>query len=149
MSILRPLVPRVVRWRGVTNQRVVRLSDYPAAAPPQCNNNMQQVVRWRWRSLTGRPAQRPSQWQPWASIRQSSAPGSNSFLSNQIPFLIHNGTFGLLNCIGCEIEWTNCRKKMTGETPEVHSDKSLTLVTFNIRHSTNGPMDQRTNGPMD
>ena len=33
-------------------------------------------------------------------------------------------------------------KKMTGETPEVRSDKSLTLLTF-------GPMDQWTNGPMD
>ena len=32
--------------------------------------------------------------------------------------------------------------KMTGGTPEVRSDKSLTLLTFNIWHSTNGPMDQ-------
>ena len=40
-------------------------------------------------------------------------------------------------------------KKMNGGTPEVRSNKSLTLMTFNIRHSTNGPMDQRTNGPMD
>ena len=39
--------------------------------------------------------------------------------------------------------------KMTGGTPEVRSDKSLTLKTLNIQHSTNGPMDQRTNGPMD
>ena len=39
--------------------------------------------------------------------------------------------------------------KMTGGTPEVRSDKSLTLMTFNIQYSTNGPMDQRTNGPMD
>ena len=39
--------------------------------------------------------------------------------------------------------------KMTGGTPEARSDKSLTLMTFNIRHSTNGPMDQQTNGPMD
>ena len=39
--------------------------------------------------------------------------------------------------------------KMTGGTPEVRSDKSLTLMTFNIQHSTNGPMDQWTNGPMD
>ena len=39
--------------------------------------------------------------------------------------------------------------KMIGGTPEVRSDKSLTLMTFNIRHSNNGPMDQRTNGPMD
>ena len=38
---------------------------------------------------------------------------------------------------------------MTGGTPEVRSDKSLTLVTFNIQHSTKGPMDQWTNGPMD
>ena len=38
--------------------------------------------------------------------------------------------------------------KMTGGTPEVRSDKSLTLMTFNIQHSTNGPMDQQTNGPM-
>ena len=38
---------------------------------------------------------------------------------------------------------------MTGGTPEVRSDKSLTLMTFNIQHSTNGPMDQQTNGPMD
>ena len=41
------------------------------------------------------------------------------------------------------------RQKMTGGTPEVRSDKSLTLMTFYFRHSTNGPMDQRTNGPMD
>ena len=40
-------------------------------------------------------------------------------------------------------------EKITGGTPEVRSDKSLTFVTFNIRHSTYGPMDQRTNGPMD
>ena len=33
---------------------------------------------------------------------------------------------------------------MTGGTPEVRSDKSLTLMTFNI-----GPIDQQTNGPMD
>ena len=39
--------------------------------------------------------------------------------------------------------------KMTGGSPEVRSDKSLTLKTFNIPHSTNGPMDQQTNGPMD
>ena len=32
-------------------------------------------------------------------------------------------------------------KKMTGGTPEVRSDKSLTLLTF-------GPMDQWTNGPV-
>ena len=32
--------------------------------------------------------------------------------------------------------------KMIGGTPEVRSDKSLTLLTFNIWHSTNGPMDQ-------
>ena len=38
---------------------------------------------------------------------------------------------------------------MTAGTPEVRSDKSLTLMTLNIQHSTNGPMDQRTNGPMD
>ena len=38
---------------------------------------------------------------------------------------------------------------MTGGTPEVRSDKILTLMTSNIRHSTNGPIDQRTNGPMD
>ena len=31
--------------------------------------------------------------------------------------------------------------KMTGGTPEVRSDKSLTLLTF-------GPMDQWTNGPV-
>ena len=41
------------------------------------------------------------------------------------------------------------KQKMTGGTPEVRSDKSLTLMTFNIQHSTNGPMNQRTNGPMD
>ena len=41
------------------------------------------------------------------------------------------------------------KEKMTGGTPEVRSDKSLTLMTLNIQHSTNGPMDQRTNGPMD
>ena len=40
-------------------------------------------------------------------------------------------------------------QKMTGGTPEVSSGKSLTLMTYNIRHSTNGPMDQQTNGPMD
>ena len=40
-------------------------------------------------------------------------------------------------------------KKMTGGTPEVRSDKSLTLLTFNIWHSTNSPMDQWTIGPMD
>ena len=34
--------------------------------------------------------------------------------------------------------------KMTGGTPEVRSDKSLTLLTFDIQ-----PMDQWTNGPMD
>ena len=38
---------------------------------------------------------------------------------------------------------------MTGGTPEVRSDKSLTLMTINIRHITNGPMNQRANGPMD
>ena len=38
---------------------------------------------------------------------------------------------------------------MTGGTPEVRSDKRLTLMTFNIGHSINGPMDQRTKGPMD
>ena len=37
---------------------------------------------------------------------------------------------------------------MTGGTPEVSSHKSLTLLTFEILHSTNGPMDQWTNGPM-
>ena len=40
-------------------------------------------------------------------------------------------------------------QKMTGGTPEVPSDKSLTLLTFNILHSTDGPMDQWTNGQMD
>ena len=39
--------------------------------------------------------------------------------------------------------------KITGGTPDVRSDKSLTLMTFNIPHSNNGPMDQRNNGPMD
>ena len=34
--------------------------------------------------------------------------------------------------------------KMTGGTPEVRSDKSLTLLTFDIQ-----PMDQWTNSPMD
>ena len=48
-----------------------------------------------------------------------------------------------------QIKTFNPMIKMTGGTPEVRSDKSLTLVTFNIRHSTNGPMDQQTNGPMD
>ena len=38
---------------------------------------------------------------------------------------------------------------MTGGTPEVRSDKSLTLMTFNIRHSTNGLTDQWTNGSVD
>ena len=33
-------------------------------------------------------------------------------------------------------------QKMTGGTPEVRSDKSLTLLTLNIWHSTYGPMDQ-------
>ena len=40
---------------------------------------------------------------------------------------------------------------MTGKTPEVCSDKSLTL-TFDIQPMdqwTNGPMDKWTNGPMD
>ena len=41
-------------------------------------------------------------------------------------------------------------KKMTGGTPEVRSDKSLTLLTFGpMDQWTNGPMDQWTNGPMD
>ena len=40
-------------------------------------------------------------------------------------------------------------EKMTGGTPEVRSDKSFTLMTFNIPHSTNGPMDQWTNGLLD
>ena len=44
---------------------------------------------------------------------------------------------------------TRSGKKMTGGTPVVRSDKSLSLLTLNIWHSTNGPMDQRTNGPMD
>ena len=44
--------------------------------------------------------------------------------------------------------------KMTGGTPEVRSDKSLTLLTYDILHftfnqRTNGPTDQWTNGPMD
>ena len=34
------------------------------------------------------------------------------------------------------------RKKMTGGTPEVRSDKSLALLTLNIWHSTKGPLDQ-------
>ena len=38
---------------------------------------------------------------------------------------------------------------MTGGTPEVRSDKSLTKLTLDICHSTNGPMDQGTNGPLD
>ena len=33
---------------------------------------------------------------------------------------------------------------MNGGTPDVHSDKSLTLLTFDIQ-----PMDQWTNSPMD
>ena len=46
--------------------------------------------------------------------------------------------------------WTiSLNWKMTGGTPEVRSEKSLTLLTFNIWHSINGPMDQWTNGPMD
>ena len=40
-----------------------------------------------------------------------------------------------------QIRWTPL-KKMTGGTPEVCSNKSLTLLTFNIWDSTNGPMDQ-------
>ena len=40
-------------------------------------------------------------------------------------------------------------KKMIGGTPVVRSDKSLTIMTLDILHSTNGPMDQWTNGPMD
>ena len=39
--------------------------------------------------------------------------------------------------------------KMIGGTPEVRSDKSLILLTFNNWHATNGPMNQRTIGPMD
>ena len=39
---------------------------------------------------------------------------------------------------------------MTGGTPEVRSDKSLTLLTFGLMDQwINGPMDQWTNGPMD
>ena len=41
---------------------------------------------------------------------------------------------------------------MTGGTPELRSDKSLSLLTFDIQPMdrwTNGPMDQWTNGPMD
>ena len=40
---------------------------------------------------------------------------------------------------------------MTGGAPEVRSDKSLTLLTFDILHMTFDiqPMDQWTNGPMD
>ena len=41
-----------------------------------------------------------------------------------------------------------CLMKMIGGTPEVRSDKSLTLLTFDIWHSTNGPMDQLSNGPI-
>ena len=36
----------------------------------------------------------------------------------------------------------NLKSKMTGGTPKVRSDKSLSLLTSNIWHSTNGPMDQ-------
>ena len=59
----------------------------------------------------------------------------------------------LLHCRCCHRPWSTTMsgpgthllvKKMTGGTPEVRSDKSLTLLTW-----TNGPMDQRTNGPMD
>ena len=41
----------------------------------------------------------------------------------------------------------NFKSKMTGGAPEVRSDKSLTLLTFDIRHQTKA-MDQWTNGPM-
>ena len=39
-------------------------------------------------------------------------------------------------------------EKMRVGTPEVHSDKDLTLLTFDIWHSANRPMDQWSNGPM-
>ena len=47
--------------------------------------------------------------------------------------------------------WNQCRQpiEMTGGTPEVRSDKNLTLSIFDIWHSTNGPMAKWTNGPMD
>ena len=62
-----------------------------------------------------------------------------------------------------EFESQNQKWKMTGGTLAVRSDKSLTLLafdiwfltfdiwhlTYDIWHSTNGPMDQRTDGPMD
>ena len=52
------------------------------------------------------------------------------------------------------MQFLNCGEKMTGGTPEVRSNKSLTLMnlTFDIQlmdQWTNGPMDQGTNGPMD
>ena len=38
---------------------------------------------------------------------------------------------------------------MTGGTPEVRSDKSLTLLTFGLTDKwNNGIIDQWTNGPM-
>ena len=58
------------------------------------------------------------------------------------------GTSSLLGTLLCGLRCFELVKKMTGGTPEVRSDKILTLMTFNIQHSTNGPMDQRTNGPM-
>ena len=45
----------------------------------------------------------------------------------------------------CRLRWFATQVKMTGGTPEVRSNKSLTLMTFNIRQL----MDQWTNGPMD
>ena len=38
---------------------------------------------------------------------------------------------------------------MSGGTPEVRSHKSLTILTLDILHSTNGPMEQWTTGPLD
>ena len=54
-----------------------------------------------------------------------------------------------LHTIVAKIKRLPTHLKMTGVTSEVRSDKSLTLMTFNIQHSTNGPMDQWTNVLMD
>ena len=76
------------------------------------------------------------------------------------PSIVQNRDYFFINCakprLHCKAKGGVEKKsivyilptaKMTGGTPEVRSDK--TLMTFNIQHSTNGPMDQRTNGPKD
>ena len=45
--------------------------------------------------------------------------------------------------------YLNIVSKMIWGTPEVRSDKSLTLTNGPMDQWTNGPMDQWANGPMD